>query len=208
MVYALGVRRANDLLLALSAAVVVVLSALRADVFWQNEAYLDDASGNWTALARDFAAGVLYRPLQSPDGYGGSRYFPLHFVLHAAFMKVFGSPIAAGHVMAALAMVLLMGGVYAWLRASGAPFLLAASCGSFVLAIRPAQEALLAIKGDGLAAALNVWGVAVCASAAGAAGVLAAALLFTLAFATKITAVSGVTAAVLWFWLTGQRRAA
>src|SRR6478609_2420448 len=122
MVYALGVRRANDLLLALSATVVVILSALRADVFWQNEAYLDDASGNWTALARDFAAGVLYRPLQGPDGYGGSRYFPLHFVLHAAFMKVFGSPIAAGHVMAALAMVLLMGAVYAWLRASGAPF--------------------------------------------------------------------------------------
>jgi hypothetical protein len=46
MVYALGVRRANDLLLALSAAVVVVLSALRADVFWQSEAYLDDASGS------------------------------------------------------------------------------------------------------------------------------------------------------------------
>ena len=208
MVYALGVRRANDVLLALSATVVVLLSALRANVFWRSEAYLDDASGNWTALARDFAAGVLYRPLQGPDGYGGSRYFPLHFVLHAAFMKVFGSPIAAGHVVAALALALLMGGVYAWLRASGAPWLLAVSCASFVLAIRPAQEALLAIKGDGLAAALNVWGVAVCASAAGAAGVLAAALLFTLAFATKITAVSGVTAAVLWFWLTGQRRAA
>jgi hypothetical protein len=208
MVYALGVRRANDVLLALSATLVVVLSALRANVFWRSEAYLDDASGNWTALARDFAAGVLYRPLQGPDGYGGSRYFPLHFILHAAFMKVLGSPIAAGHVVATLAIVLLMAAVYAWLRVSGAPWLLAVSCASFVLAIRPAQEALLAIKGDGLAAALNVWGVAVCAGAAGTTGILGAALLFTLAFATKITAVSGVTAAVLWLWLTGQRRAA
>ena len=98
--------------------------------------------------------------------------------------------------------------MYARLARLARHSLLAASCASFVLAIRPAQEALLAIKGDGLAAALNVWGVAVCASAVGATGVLAAALLFTLAFATKITAVSGVTAAVLWFWLTGQRRAA
>ena len=78
-----------------------------------------------------------------------------------------------------------------------------------MLVTHPAQEALLTIKGDGLAAALNVWGIALCAGGAiGVGGLVAAAVIFTLAFATKITAVSGVTAAVLWFWLSGERRTA
>src|SRR5262249_5094014 len=83
-----GSTRISHALLLAAAAVVLLLSAARADVFWRNEAFLDDASGNWTALAKDLTAGVFYRPLQSDAGYGGSRYFPLHFVLHAGLMKV------------------------------------------------------------------------------------------------------------------------
>ena len=192
-----------------AALLVVLLTVLRTNVFWRNQAYLDDASGNWTALAKDLTEGVFYRPLQGPAGYGGSRYFPLHFVLHAGFMKLMGDPIRSGYVVSALAMVLLAGGVYVLLRRLGAPRLLAGSCASFVFVTHPAQEALLTIKGDGLAAALNVWGVALCAGEmVGLGGVLAGAVLFTLAFATKITAVSGVMAGVLWFWLSGARRTA
>lgn len=72
MVYALGLRRANDVPLALLAT-VVVLSALRTGAFWRNEV-------SRSALAR-------------PDCYGGSRYLPLHSILHTAFMKVFGNPL-------------------------------------------------------------------------------------------------------------------
>jgi hypothetical protein len=201
-------RRASDGLMLGSAVLVVVLTAVRAGVFWRSEAYLDDASGNWTALAKDFASGVLYRPLQGPAGYGGSRYFPLHFVLHAGLMR-FMDPVSSGFLLSAAALALLAGGVYLLVRRLGGSVILAASCGAFALVAHPSQEALLTIKGDGLAAALNVWGVALVAGgAAGAAPLLAAAACFTLAFAAKITAVSGVAAAVLWFWTTGRRRPA
>ena len=196
-------------LFVLTASVIVILTILRANAFWQNEAYLDDASGNWTALAKDLTEGVFYRPLQSPDGYGGSRYFPLHFVLHAGFMTAIGDPIRSGYAVSALSMVLLMSGVYMLLRKSGAPAVLAVSCATFVLAARPAQESLLAIKGDGLAVALSVWGVALCAGeAVGLGSLVAAVVFFTLAFAAKITAVAGLAGAVLWFWLSGRRRTA
>lgn len=201
--------RTNRALFVLTASVIVILTILRANAFWQNEAFLDDASGNWTALAKDLTEGVFYRPLQSPAGYGGSRYFPLHFVLHAGFMTLLGDPIKSGQVVSALSMVLLMSGVYTLLRKSGAPVGLAVSCATFVLAARPAQESLLAIKGDGLAAALNIWGVALCAGEAlGLGALIAAVVFFTLAFATKLTAVSGLAGAVLWFWLSGRRRTA
>ena len=65
-----GSGRIQDALLAAAAVVVIVLTVLRAGVFWQNEAFLDDASGNWTALAKDLTEGVFYRPLQSAAGYG------------------------------------------------------------------------------------------------------------------------------------------
>ena len=192
-------------LLAGAAIAIVVLSILRAYVFWYNEAYLDDASGNWTALAKDLTAGVLYRPLSGPDGFGGSRYFPLHFVLHAGLMRLIGDPIRSGQMVAALAMALLVAGTYALARRLGASALLAATSATFVLVARPAQEALLAIKADGLAAALNVWGLAVCVGAsAGTGALIIAAVLFTLAFAAKVTAVSGVAAATLLFVCTGR----
>ncbi len=197
--------RAMHALLAAAAVLVVVLSVARAYVFWHNEAYLDDASGNWTALARDLTDGILYRPLSGPDGFGGSRYFPLHIVLHASVMRLIGSPVLSGQIVAALAMTLLVCGTYVLLRRLGAKPIFAGACAAFVLVVHPAQEALLAIKGDGLAAALNVWGLALCV---GAPQLAPAALLFTLAFASKVTTVSGVAAGVLYFAATRQWPAA
>jgi hypothetical protein len=195
--------------LAVAALLIVVLTVLRANVFWRNEAYLDDASGNWTALAKDVTEGVFYRPLHGPAGYGGSRYFPLHFVLHAGVMTIVGDPIRSGFAVSTVSVVLLLAAVHVLLRRLGAPRPLSLACAAFVLAGHPAQEALFAIKGDALAAALNLWGVAFCAGAAVPLGaILVAAVAFTLAFATKVTAVSGLTAALAWLLLTRRSRAA
>lgn len=195
--------------LAVTAVLIVILTLLSANVFWRNEAYLDDASGNWTALAKDVTEGVFYRPLHGDAGYGGSRYFPLHFVLHAGVMKAVGDPIRSGLVVSAVSVALLLAAVHVLLRRVGAPWPLSVSCAAFVLAGHPAQEALFAIKGDALAAALNLWGVALCADAALPSGaLLAAAVAFTLAFATKVTAVSGLAAAAGWLFLTRRSRTA
>jgi len=196
------------LLTPAAALVAVVLSGLRAYTFWRSQAYVDATSGAWMTMAQDLAHGVLYRPLIGPEGIGGARYFPLSFSLHALAIRMTGDTVWSGFAVAACAMALLMGGVYALARRIGATKTLACACAAFVLVARPAQEGLLAVKGDVLAAALNVWGLAVCAGAIGGAGLLASALLFALSFATKVTSVSGVGAALVWLMATGRVRQA
>jgi hypothetical protein len=187
------------------AALVVVLSLARIAVFWPNEAYLDTVSGVWTALAADLSDGVFYRPLFGPDGYGGTRYFPLHFVLHATVLRLTDDPVLSGQIIAALSVSLLVLGTYLLIRALGGTSLLAAASAPLLLASQTTQEALLSIKGDGLAAALSVLGVAVCARAATPKRMVAGGALFVLALATKPTAVHGAVATVLW--LVASRRA-
>lgn len=184
------------------AALVVVLSIARMAVFWSNEAYLDTVSGIWTALAADLTEGVFYRPLFGPDGFGGTRYFPLHFVLHSTALRATGDPVLSGQIIAAASVALLVLGTYLLVRALGGTRLLAASSAPLLLASQTTQEALLSIKGDALAAALSVLGVAVCARGATPRRVLAASTLFVLAFATKPTAVHGTVAAALWLALS------
>ena len=186
-------------LLAAAAGVAALLSLVRIFVFGSNQAYLDSVSGTWTALAVDLTKGVFYRPLLGPDGFGGTRYFPLHFILHATVIKVLGDPVRSGQFLAAFSVFLLALGVCFVVRAQRGAWLLAASSAAVVFASQTTQEALLSIKGDALPAALNVWGVALCAGQTlGPWQALGAAGLFTLAFASKPTAVYGVLATTLW----------
>ena len=40
-------------------------------------------------LADDLARGTFYRPLLSPElGFGGTRFFPLAFALHAGLLRL------------------------------------------------------------------------------------------------------------------------
>jgi hypothetical protein len=193
-------------LLVLAAAVVVLLSMLRVGVFWRDDAFLDMASGVWVAHAVDLADGTFYRPVVAADGYGGSRYFPLQHVAHAGLIKVTGSPIGSGHALLGGAILLLLGAAYRLLKLHGAATVVAASGAVLILASQSTQEALLAIKGDALPAALNLLGVALCASgAATTPAILGAAAVFALAFAGKVTAVSGLAAAAIWLWLAGHK---
>jgi len=197
------------LLLGATTLVVGLLSVVRAAVFWSLEAYLDAVSGSWTALAVDLAHGTFYRPLFGPLGYGGTRYFPLHFSLHALLIRCGVDPVAAGLALSAATTALLCAGVARVLRVLGAPRLLAGCCGVLVLASQTTQEALLSIKGDALAAALNLWGFAAAIAEPRTRWTLgAAATGLTLAFAAKPTAVSGLLASVLWLGLSGDRHRA
>jgi hypothetical protein len=114
--------------------------------------------------------------------------------------------VLSGQILALLSVSALVLGVYLLLRAVGMPPLLAVSCATAVLASQATQGALLSIKGDGLPAALNVLGVALCArTLCSRRRALGSAVLFTLAFAAKPTSVYGVCAAALWF--VGSQRA-
>jgi hypothetical protein len=169
-------------------------------VFWPNDTFLNTTSGVWTALATDLLNGVFYRPLFGPDGYGGTRYFPLHFVLHAGWIKLIGDPVRAGYLMSGVGTLLLVGGVAVLLRKSGATLLAAASCAVLMLASQVTQLALLSVRGDMLPVALTVWGLvfSLTAPPGRRRALLTAAALFSLAFASKLTSVAGVLGTCVW----------
>lgn len=201
--------RGLRILLVVSTIPILVLTVIRIHHCWANGAYLDHVSGIWIALANDLCHGVFYRPLSGPLGYGGTRYFPLVFVLQAGLMKLGGNPVVVGYLLSLSATLALMAGIYVLLRRFGVGRLLAFCSSVFVLCSESAQLALLSIRGDVLPAALVVWGiVACCGPTIGLRQLIVVAILFTLAFSAKITAAYGLGVAFLFFLLSGRRRQA
>src|SRR5829696_6198507 len=99
-------------ILLLATMLVVGVTVLRVWVVWRHHSHLTFVSGVWISLATDLRDGVFYRALVGPDGYGGTRFFPLHVVLHAALMKLGAAPLSSGYVLSAAAAAALMIGVY------------------------------------------------------------------------------------------------
>ena len=190
--------------IAWSLAVLLLLLTLgRAARSWPRDAHLGYAEGIWLGLAVDASHGLLYRPIEGPDGIGGSRYFPLYYLAIAAGISIGLTPIAAGYLAAAISIGLLISGIYVLLRRLGVEPAFAAVAGATALACQPAQMALLATRGDALAAGLAMWGLAFSASSASG---WSAPLMFALAFATKPTSVYAPIA-VLVFLLLNRRAA-
>ena len=83
------------------AAVALIVALAAVTVFrvtraWPREAHLNYVEGIWIGLAIDTNQGTLYRPLDGPLGYGGTRYFPFFFTFHAALIRAGINPIVAG----------------------------------------------------------------------------------------------------------------
>jgi hypothetical protein len=196
-------------LLFASIAILLILTASNVWITWHNDAQLNFVAGVWTALAADLKHGVFYRPLFGPLGFGGTRYFPLHFVLHAGLMKAGLSLRISGHLIELFSMAGLMVGIVLLLRNLGVPAWLAAASSIAVLAAGESQLALTTIRGDVLPAALNVLALALCAKErVTRSRLIAASALFSLAFAAKETTVFGVAAATLAFLLSRRVRPA
>jgi hypothetical protein len=194
----------SALIVVTSIAITAIL-LIRLALNFRNQYFLTHVEGVWLACAYDFTHGVFYRPLFSSLGYGGTRYFPLYFVLTGALSKPLGSLATAGIALSAAGVLLALAAMYILLRRANVSVLLTAAAVTTVLAVATTQQALLGAKGDSLAAALNLWGVVLCfRSKTGRAALYFAALLFTLAFATKLTTVFGV-AAVALAWIFARR---
>jgi len=196
-------------LLFVAAVLLTLLTLTRVYVGWRAGIALTPTSGTWIALANDLKNGVFYRPLYGDLGYGGTRYFPLHFILHAALMEIGFGPVAAGHVLEAVAGLALLFGVYWILRQLGIDRRMAACLSLLVLAPKASQIAILSIRADILPTALNILGLAICsAPRLERRHVLGASLLFTLAFSAKPTSLFGAAAVFLSFVLSGRGRKA
>ena len=185
------------MLRALAAALVVVLLAVtagRVAKSWPRDAHLGYAEGIWLGLAVDAAHGVLYRPLDGPNGIGGSRYFPVFYLAIAAGIAAGVAPITAGYFVAALSVALLLAGIVLLARRLGADVVVAVLAAAAALACQPVQMAVLGTRGDALAAGLALLGLAFCFPGSRS---WIAPTLFALAFATKPTSLYAPVAAVL-----------
>jgi hypothetical protein len=171
--------------------------------------YMSYIEGAWLACAFDFVHGVLYRPLFGSLGYGGTRFFPLYFVLTGSLSRIFGKLENAGLMLSAASVILLTYGCFVLLRRLEVTFLLSLAAAIAVLVAATTQEALLQTKGDGLAAMLNLWGITLCVSRKDKekekqGWLYLAAILFSLAFAAKLTTVFGF-ASVILCWAAGRK---
>ncbi len=203
----------KHLLAILAATVTGAALAIHAWQAISTSAYVDFVTGVWLALADDFSRGVFYRDLIGPDGYGGTRYFPLFFVSIGALMRLGASPLAAGFAVSLASGALLVLGVRRLLVRSGLPALLALASALFVVAPRFSQQALFEIRSDFLAAGLAVWGLAFILPVFDeerprTRAIAAAALCFVLAAATKVTSLWAPAAAVLALALSARPTAA
>jgi hypothetical protein len=204
-----GVGTGPQVFLLVAIAIIVVITAVRTWIWWRTDAGITFASGVMITMATDLKEGVFYRPLYDSQGYGGTRYFPLYFSLHALLLKL-GMPLLAGaYLLSALAILLLMAGVFRLLRELGVEAWLAACAAGALLAAGSVQLSLSTPQADGLAAALNVWGLAaIVRTPHSSRRVLLASLLFTLAWSAKLTTVFGLIAAVIWLMAAGFKRVA
>jgi len=190
-------------------ALILLITVVRASICWTNDAEISHAAGVIIAMAADLKDGVFYRPLFGPDGYGGTRYFPLYFSLHALLLKLGIPVLLSAYLLSAAAIILLMLGTFYLLRELRVePWLAAGSAGA-LLAAGSAQLSLVSPHPDGLASALNVWGLAVVARPqTSQRKILLASALFTLAWSAKFTAVFGFATAFVWLLSAGFPRMA
>src|SRR5881296_2360471 len=179
--------------------------------YWPGALPQDSSSGVWTALAQDFAKGVFYRPTVSAFGFGGTRYMPLFFVLHGALIRLAFDPVTAGIVLTVLTMLLCDVGLWLVLCELGVDWTVALPLALLPHAAVSFQLLSLQVKGDFLAAALNMWGICFglrYARRASGLSFWASAAAFLGAFLTKFTTIGGAVAVCGWLFGTGQRRRA
>jgi hypothetical protein len=190
-------KRLPQVLVVAVSLMLVGLTVLRIVQSWPNDSHLDHVSGAWVALATDLRGGVFYRAPFGPEGYGGTRFFPLFFCLHALGIFLSGNWRFSGYVLSAVSLMVLLAGVYFLLRKFGVDRWLAIGGCAALLAGSSVQDAFLTIREDGLAAALNVWGLVLCVGSTSRRRLYGAGLLFSLAFATKETSIFGAAAVLL-----------
>jgi hypothetical protein len=188
----------------IAAAILLFISiSARSAAAWKYWGDLNHNSpGTWLCMAADASDGILYRPIVSEIGYGGTRYAPLFPIVIAGFMRLGINPVASGFLAGLFATALTIGGLFALMRRLGTPVAIAAALAVFVLAATCTRTIILGIKGDLLPAGLALWGLAAIVWSGekrdSPLGLITGAIFFAAALAAKITSVFGITAATIW----------
>ena len=204
-------RWTNRLILCVTALTAIVFAA-DSIVSIGSGTYLNLGTGVWLALARDAHDGVFYRPIWNGTEYGGTRYFPMLFVLTAALMRAGIAAVPAGVTVSMAGLVAMAAAVATFLKRLGAPLPLV--LGGTALAVAPyfVHQTAFAVRCEPIAAAFAIFGLAAIApieaSTTSDRHLLLATALFVAAFMTKVTCVYGPAAATLALLIAGRRSAA
>jgi hypothetical protein len=198
--------------LAIALVVVSLLvllgCALLAYVHIDDRYRTDHVTGTRIALARYAAEDTLYPPLHEDGRYGGTRFMPLPIVLHAAVGKVTGEYLVSGRLLSyavTLAVLLVLVILLRRLRCA-VPVILGLL--AVVIGTPAGLSAVMGLRADSLALLLQLLGVALVAESSRPRWTVAAAVLASLAFLAKLTAVWAPAAICLWLLLVDRRRLA
>jgi hypothetical protein len=168
-------------------------------------------SGVWIALADDVAHGDFYRPLHGSLGTGGTRYMPLFFLLHGGMIKLGAAPLTAGVALTLGSVLALVATAGVLLRRLGLPREISWPAALLMLGAVSFEMMMLTVKGDYLAAAFNLGGIAAFldwSQHRGRSRLCLTSGLFAAAFLTKITSVFGLGACVAWLLFRNEWRLA
>ncbi|HOP28352.1 MAG TPA: hypothetical protein P5120_18225 [Spirochaetota bacterium] len=189
-------------LLGLTAALLIIRI-----IFALQGHFLEQVSGSWAALAADLSKGIFYRPLADDViGTGGTRWMPLYFALHAGLIRLTGDVFFTGHVISLFSSAVLL--IAAWLifKRAGLGFISSLIMITLLLCSSNLITAMTAVRGDILAAALNVLGIYFALSYDNKTSrMVFSSLLFSLTVMAKITSIYGITAVVLWLFLNDKK---
>ncbi len=178
--------------------------------YWPDALPFSNASGVWIAHAWDFYQGELYRPLWDSEGYGGSRYMPLFFMLLAGMMGLIDNPSTAGAILNLLIAFCFLLGLIRLMERSRVPLLVAVPMAGLACFSISFQLLHLEVRGDLLAGFLNLAGLGFAVQGlrkpAPHTWVLMS-LCFTFAWLSKLSMVFGVAAFSLYLIRNGRVRA-
>lgn len=169
---------------------------------------VDTGASVHMGLAAHLNAGRFYPALYDGEHYGGTRYMPLYFVLHAGLARLTGEYVVSGKLLSLSLGVLLAVVLVALLRRVGCGRGPAFALAALVVGSGTGVFACTTIRGDllpvvcQLAALLAAWG------RPSYRRVMLAGLLCTLAFYSKLTAVWAAPAIGLTFLLARDWRRA
>jgi hypothetical protein len=146
-------------------------------------------SGVYAGLAASLNAGTFYPDLYDGEHYAGTRYMPLHFVLHAGLARLTGEYLISGKILTYTLTALLCAELFVLLRRLGCGRGPALVLASLVLLNKPGFFAATTIRGDLLPVVLQVAAVLVAFRPLTLRRALAAGGLCALAVLSKQTAV-------------------
>src|SRR5262245_6253019 len=205
------VRSMDRLPIAIASGAFLLFAAATVIMTWSTDAMLGSGAGAFLTLAVDLTHGVFYRPLLDQTGIGGTRYFPLVFVLNAALIRAGLSPVVAGRLIALTAAAALVWAAMRVLEALEVQRRWAAALAPLTLCSSPGIFALNTIRGDLLPVTLILWGVLFAVRALkreGSMNIVAAIGFFVMAILAKGTAAYAAAAMVVTLALNGRRRGA